>query len=601
MRSRGGAPQARRRRGAQPGSRRGGAVSGRLARARSRPRRARPASPASARRSRRAATSNARRRWSPPRGVPEAELVEDPAALRTHRPPVRRRRRAARLSRTTGRHLGRHARRGARGDRSRGRAAPRRSHGASAAAAGRHRGRPHRRTRRRDLGPAWSCCASRRAPATLDAAARILERAAEVHAAGTRDAARPRSRRAGRRAPATSAWARSCWNACAPARPPTNPSGDLCSTTTSACAIGTAWPAWWRRRCRCCPTSRHAISSAWRSPGCVWRKTAVTASAAEVLQDVLLEEPAQAEALSLLVGYYESIGSESDLVDLLVQAFDAAIGTGDPAMVVAAAIRLGGVLERTDTERAAEIYERALTVAPRRGELLRRLLALRPAGEATREQAELMEAVLDVETGAAGRQAGPRAGGRLDDPGRRGGRAAGAPEGLRAGAGDGRVLHGAGTALSRQAGLGFARRSQRRRGRAPERRRGGRRAVRRGGVAASGSPRRRARRAGAAPARADARPAGHPNRRAALSRPGGSRRAARRGRGGPRGAGGRPASPRISACRCTCCARSWRPPTAITARLSRCWRKRSCCRRTPPAPRSSPSWRRGARRPRPET
>ena len=49
-------------------------------------------------------------------------------------------------------------------------------------------------------------------------------------------------------------------------------------------------------------------------------------SAAEVLQDVLLEEPAQAEALALLVGYYESIGSESDLVDLLVQGFDAAIG-----------------------------------------------------------------------------------------------------------------------------------------------------------------------------------------------------------------------------------------------------------------------------------
>ena len=141
------------------------------------------------------------------------------------------------------------------------------------------------------------------------------------------------------------------------------------------------------------------------------------------------------EALALLAGYYERIGSEGDLVDLLAQAFDAALAARDPAMVVAAAIRLGGVLERTDAERAAATYERALAVAPRRGELLKRLLALRPAGEATREHAELMEAVLDVETGAEAGTPGARAGGRLDDPRRRGGRAARAREGLRAGAG----------------------------------------------------------------------------------------------------------------------------------------------------------------------
>src|SRR5262249_43635018 len=45
-------------------------------------------------------------------------------------------------------------------------------------------------------------------------------------------------------------------------------------------------------------------------------------SAAAVLQDVLLEEPANAEALALLAGYYERTGSESDLVDLLAQSFD---------------------------------------------------------------------------------------------------------------------------------------------------------------------------------------------------------------------------------------------------------------------------------------
>ena len=123
-------------------------------------------------------------------------------------------------------------------------------------------------------------------------------------------------------------------------------------------------------------------------------------SAAEVLQDVLLDDPGQAEALALLAGYYERTGSEGDLVDLLAQAFDTALAGGDPATVTAAAIRLGTILEATDAGRAAATYERALAVAPRRGELLKRLLALRPHGEATRERAELMEAVLDVETGA---------------------------------------------------------------------------------------------------------------------------------------------------------------------------------------------------------
>jgi tetratricopeptide (TPR) repeat protein len=129
-------------------------------------------------------------------------------------------------------------------------------------------------------------------------------------------------------------------------------------------------------------------------------------AAADGLQDVLLEDPAHAEALALLAGFYERTGSEGDLVDLLAQALDSAIAAADPEAVVAAAIRLGGVLERKDTERAAEAYERALGAAPRRGELLKRLLALRPAGEPTREHAELMEAVLDVESGAeAGRLA----------------------------------------------------------------------------------------------------------------------------------------------------------------------------------------------------
>jgi tetratricopeptide (TPR) repeat protein len=122
--------------------------------------------------------------------------------------------------------------------------------------------------------------------------------------------------------------------------------------------------------------------------------------AAAILQDVLMEDAGHAEALTLLAGYYERSGSEGDLVDLLAQAFEAALATHEREAIVAAAIRLGGVLERSDTERAAAIYERALAVVPRRGELLKRLLALRPAATPTREHAQLLEAVLESETGA---------------------------------------------------------------------------------------------------------------------------------------------------------------------------------------------------------
>jgi len=127
---------------------------------------------------------------------------------------------------------------------------------------------------------------------------------------------------------------------------------------------------------------------------------AADGSAAAILQDVLLEDAGHAAALGLLAEYYERSGSEGDLIDLLTQAFDAAIAARDPEAVVAAALRLGGVLERSDGERAAATYERALSVAPRRGELVKRVLALRPAGTATREHADLMEAVLDGENGA---------------------------------------------------------------------------------------------------------------------------------------------------------------------------------------------------------
>jgi tetratricopeptide (TPR) repeat protein len=123
-------------------------------------------------------------------------------------------------------------------------------------------------------------------------------------------------------------------------------------------------------------------------------------AAADILRDVLLEERRQPEALALLAGYYERQGAEGDLVDLLEQRFEAALEAGERDEIVEGALRLGEVLERGNTARAGEIYERALGAAPGRRELLERLLA-RHDGEATPAHARRMEELLAVETGPA--------------------------------------------------------------------------------------------------------------------------------------------------------------------------------------------------------
>ena len=121
-------------------------------------------------------------------------------------------------------------------------------------------------------------------------------------------------------------------------------------------------------------------------------------AAAEILRDVLLEEPRSAEALALLSGYYERTGAADDLRDLGEQRFEAALEAADPNEVSEAALRLGALYEAEEPARAIALYERALGVAKGRRPLLERLLALR-GGEATPEIAGRMEELLAGETG----------------------------------------------------------------------------------------------------------------------------------------------------------------------------------------------------------
>jgi tetratricopeptide (TPR) repeat protein len=123
-------------------------------------------------------------------------------------------------------------------------------------------------------------------------------------------------------------------------------------------------------------------------------------AAADVLRDVLLEERRNPEALALLAKHYEACGAEDDLVDLLEQRFEAAIEAADADEIVQAALELGAAVAGASPERAAAFYERALGAAPRRRELLERLLACHE-GDATPAHARRMEELLALETGAA--------------------------------------------------------------------------------------------------------------------------------------------------------------------------------------------------------
>ena len=130
----------------------------------------------------------------------------------------------------------------------------------------------------------------KKAAGDLDAAAHILQRAAELLPLDrvmplARDLAERAGRAGNRRLGAellerlrTSAPAdESVWRPLArPLRQPARPRRPR--------------PPGRRRRCRCCPTSRRGISSAWRSPALRLAEDGGDGAAAAILQDVLLEE-----------------------------------------------------------------------------------------------------------------------------------------------------------------------------------------------------------------------------------------------------------------------------------------------------------------------
>lgn len=129
--------------------------------------------------------------------------------------------------------------------------------------------------------------------------------------------------------------------------------------------------------------------------------TAREQDAVRLLKDMLLEEPGHREAERLLAEVFERTGYDAELVELLQQQLMAGQEANDPEAVVAASLRLGDLLRRTQPDEALGIYRTALDFAPTSRPLIEAMLTLFDSDHDPRERAEITERLLAVETGEA--------------------------------------------------------------------------------------------------------------------------------------------------------------------------------------------------------
>jgi tetratricopeptide (TPR) repeat protein len=131
-------------------------------------------------------------------------------------------------------------------------------------------------------------------------------------------------------------------------------------------------------------------------------KTKADVRAIDVLRDLLLDEPTQAEAFQLLAGLLEKTERFDELAQLLSADVDAAWERGETEEAVRRGTRLVAVLERAGRiPEAIEAGRRAFEAMPANRELAETLLRLAEATGETERIADALERVLETESGAA--------------------------------------------------------------------------------------------------------------------------------------------------------------------------------------------------------
>lgn len=123
------------------------------------------------------------------------------------------------------------------------------------------------------------------------------------------------------------------------------------------------------------------------------------AKVADVLRDVLLDEPTHRDAIALLADHFDRTGNQAELDELLGREIEAARQRHDVPALVMLSLKLGARLAAAQPADAREVYRKALLAAPDSVELLRAALAALPADQDPKERAVLVERLLAQETG----------------------------------------------------------------------------------------------------------------------------------------------------------------------------------------------------------
>ncbi|MEZ4363329.1 MAG: tetratricopeptide repeat protein [Kofleriaceae bacterium] len=120
--------------------------------------------------------------------------------------------------------------------------------------------------------------------------------------------------------------------------------------------------------------------------------------ALDVLREALAEDPDDREAAQLFEQTLRALGDDDGITEFLLTRFEDAQRRGNRETTVDVALRLGAILEQSESPDTARVYRAALIVAPDDREILRRVVAHLGPSDDPREAAVLMERLLSVET-----------------------------------------------------------------------------------------------------------------------------------------------------------------------------------------------------------
>jgi tetratricopeptide (TPR) repeat protein len=113
-------------------------------------------------------------------------------------------------------------------------------------------------------------------------------------------------------------------------------------------------------------------------------------AAADVLGQILEEEPAHLEATNQLLSIYERHGMHAELMGLMQQQFDRARDERNVDAIVELGLRLGQLYAGTSAQLACDVLRSALDWQPDNHALLKALIERLPPDSDARERGELM-------------------------------------------------------------------------------------------------------------------------------------------------------------------------------------------------------------------